>query len=206
MTVGDEVRKALDHWSVGEWRPAMWHATGALEMTATKRYPKLDPPAAFKQTIRDDIEILGAMASPDIDFVASRFPVPVPTDRPDGRPDIADVLYAVHLYLHVDESQMPAGCQVVPHAEGVPLFEIANGRIWLRATVAIALLAVAVFAPENGGQTIPDSYFLSWREYDFKVEDAWGQHDKFRELVASADIPRSTLDFGTAWDVWGPVV
>ena len=33
MTVGEEVRSSLDHWSVGEWRQAFWHATAALEQT-----------------------------------------------------------------------------------------------------------------------------------------------------------------------------
>lgn len=203
MSVGAEVRSGLDHWSAGEWRPAMWHATAALELTAVKRYPTLEPEEAFKQTIRDEVDTFSAMVAPDIDFVASRFPVPVPSDQPDGRPDIADLLYAVHRYLHVDESAMPAGCQVVPHAEGVPLFNIAHGRLWLRATAAIGLLAIAVFAPENQGQSIPKPYFLSWREHSFPVAEWWGRRDDFGAIVAESAIEQYALDFGPAWDAWG---
>ena len=83
MTVGEEVRSSLDHWSVGEWRQAFWHATAALEQTADKRYPALPRATQFKRTIRDDVDIFGAMSAPDIDFVASRFPVPVASDLPD---------------------------------------------------------------------------------------------------------------------------
>ena len=205
MTVGDEVRSGLDHWSRQEWRPALWHATEAINKTADKRYPALDEAAAFRQTLRDDVDIFAAMAAGDIDLTNSRFPLPIPSDQPDGRPDIADVMYAVHRYLHVDESEMPAGCQVVPPAEGVSMFSIANGRLWLRATAAIGLLAVAVLAPENEGQPIPESYFLSFQNYDFLVSDSWGQREGFREVIASAAIPQYTLDFGVAWNAWAPV-
>jgi hypothetical protein len=205
MTVGDEVRSGLDHWSAGEWRPALWHATEALNKTADKRYPALDEASAFRQTLRDDVDIFGTMAAGDIDMADSRFPLPIASDQPDGRPDIADLMYAVYRYLHGDESSMPAGCQVDPHAEGVSMFTIANGRLWLRATAAIGLFAVAVLAPENEGQPIPESYFLSWRNYDFLVSDSWGKREGFRESVAVEPIQQYTLDFGEAWDAWAPV-
>lgn len=204
MTVGDEVRKALDHWSVGEWRPALWHATEALNKTADKRYAALDEGAAFRQTLRDDVDVFSAMAAGDIDLVDSRFPLPIPSDQADGRPDVADVMYAVHRYLHVDEMEMPAGCQVVPPTEDESMFAIANGRLWLRATAAIGLVAVSVFAPENEGQPIPDSYFLAWRNYDFLVSDSWGQREGFRQILAGTPIEQYPLDFGVAWDAWAP--
>lgn len=204
MTVGNEVRSSLDHWSATEWRPAMWHATQAITLTAAKRYPEAEPGDAFRRLIRDEIDVFSSMAAPDIDFVASRFPVPVPSDQSDRRPDIADVLYAVHRYLHVDESEMPAGCQVIPHAEGVPLCEIASGRLWLRATAAIAMVAVAVFSPENAGEKIPPAYFLSWRDHQFPIAEWWGRRDDFGAIVAEARIQQFALDFGPLWDAWGP--
>lgn len=33
----------LDHWSVGDWLSAMWHATAVIDKTAAKRYPLLGP-------------------------------------------------------------------------------------------------------------------------------------------------------------------
>lgn len=206
MTVGDEVRNSLDHWSAGEWRPAMWHATKTIEMTASKRYPTTATASSFRLVIRNDLDIFGAMAAPGVDLVSSRFPLPIPTDRPGDRPDIADLLFAVYRYLHVDESEMPAGCQILPHADGTPLIEIANGRLWLRATAAIAMLTIAVFAGENGGQWIPENYFLSWEGNDFRVEDAWGERDQFLAIITETPTPKQTLDFGDAWNAWSPAV
>jgi len=199
------VRRSLDHWSGQEWRQALWHATAALEETASKRYPSLDPAARFKQTVHDDVDVFGAMAGPDIDFGGSRFPLPVETHSPDGRPDIADVLYAVHRYLHGDDTAMPAGCEVQPHAQVVPMFHIAGGRLWLRSSAALGLLAIAVFSPENRGEPIPGSYHLGWQQQIFHIVGWWGWRVHFRDIVANAAVTRYGLDFGAEWAVWGPV-
>ena len=100
VTVGEQVQIALDHWSVGDWRSAMWHATAALDETAAKRYPLLGPAPRFRRIVRDDLDIFAALTAPDINLVESRFPVPVSSDQLDSRPDIADLLYGVHQYLH----------------------------------------------------------------------------------------------------------
>jgi hypothetical protein len=183
----------------------MWHATAALDETASKRYPWLDPAPRFKRTVRVDLDIFAAMTAPDIDFVNSRFPVPVPGDGSDRRPDIADVLYAVHRYLHEDENAMPAGCEITAHAEGVPMFEIASGRLWLRASAVLGLLGIAVFSAENKGEQIPENYQLGWRQHVFHVCGWWGWQNHFRDIVSRTDIPQFTLDFAEEWDTWGPV-
>lgn len=205
MSVGDDVRNSLDHWSAEEWQSALWYATQAVEETAAKRHPALDPATGFKQTLREDVDVFGAMAGADIDFVASRFPVPIEGDGPDGRPDIADVLYAVHRYLHEDDAAMPAGLEVVPHVDSEPLFNISAGRLWLRASAALGLLAVAVFSPENKGEPIPGGYQLGWQQFVFHVVGWWGWRDHFREIVTNAGIEQYVLDFGPEWEAWQPV-
>lgn len=183
----------------------MAHATTAVAETADKRYPSLDPSARFKQTVRDEIEVFAGMAAPDIELVHSRFPVSVESDQPDGRPDIADVLYAVHRYLHGDQAAMPAGFSVEPHAEGIPLFNINKNHLWLRATAALGLLAAAVFAPENKGEQIPGTYQLGWAQHVFHIVGWWGWRNHFLEIVRNAGITRYVLDFEPEWPAWSPV-
>ena len=204
MTVGEQVQASLDHWSAGEWRSALWHATAALDETANKRYPWLDAGTRFKRTLREDVDIFSAMTAPDIDFVNSRFPVPAPSDLADGRPDIADVLYAVHRYLHEDENVMPAGCEITAHADGVPMFEIAKGRLWLRGSAVLGLLGIAVFSAENKDEQIPDPYQLGWRQHIFHVCGWWGWQNHFREIVSRTAIQQYALDFADEWDAWAP--
>ncbi|WP_313673692.1 hypothetical protein [Mycolicibacterium sp.] len=205
MSVGEEVRSSLDHWSEGQWRQAMAHATVALEETAAKRYPTLDPADRFKRTVRDDVDIFGGMAGPEIDFVHSRFPVPVHSDQPDGRPDIADLLYAVHRYLQGNQADMRAGCDIEAHAAGIPLFNISKGHLWLRATAALGLLAIAVGAPENRGESIPGNYQLGWQQQVFHVVGWWGWRDHLRDIFHGAGLTLEELDFGPEWPAWAPV-
>lgn len=183
----------------------MWHATAALDLTADKRYPWLDAGRRFKRTVREDLDIFAAMTAPDIDLATSRFPVPVPSGSADGRPDITDVLYAVHRYLHEDENAMPMGCEITAHAEGVPMFEIARGRLWLRGSAALGLLGIAVFSAENTGEQIPENYQLGWRQHIFHICGWWGWQKHFRAIVAQTPLDRYTLDFAEEWDTWAPV-
>jgi hypothetical protein len=183
----------------------MWHATAAADETAAKRYPQLGPDQRFRRIIRDDVDIFAAMTAPDIDLVSSRFPLPVPSDLPDRRPDIADVLYAVHRYLHEDENAMPAGCEITAHADGVPMFEIGGGRLWLRGSAVLGMLGIAVFAVENRGEHIPEAYTLGWRQYVFHIAGWWGWQSHFRDIVSQTLMPHYTLDFAEQWDAWQPI-
>lgn len=205
MAVGDEVRISLDHWSAKEWRQAVFHACDAVDETARKRYPSLGVAARFKRTVRDDVDVFQAMTAPDIDFANSRFPVAVQTDNADGRPDIADVLFGVHRFLHGHEDELPAGCEIVPHADGVPMFHASAGRLRLRASAALGLLGIAVFAPENRGENAPPTYTLGWQQHTFHIAGWWGWQDHFREIVRNARIGSSPLDFGPEWNNWQPV-
>ena len=106
----------------------------------------------------------------------------------------------------VDDEEMPAGCEIVPHANGVSMFEISHGRLWMRASAALGLLAIAVFAPENRNEVIPGSYQLGWQQHVFHVTGWWGWQDHFREIVDDPSVPQAVaLDFGPEWDSWGPV-
>jgi hypothetical protein len=80
-----------------------------------------------------------------------------------------------------------------------------SGKIQLSASAVIGLLAVAVFAPENKGQKIPDAYRLSWGQHVFFISAWWGWQDHFREVVSAGRAPTVIPDFGHGWDGWTPV-
>jgi hypothetical protein len=198
--------RSLDQWERREWDAAMMHACNAVAETATKRYPQQGVAGRFKRTIRDSLDIFRLMAAPRIDFDQSRFPIKVKSDLPDGRPDIADVLYGIHRWNHGHEDELPNGFELTPHGprqQGVHIWR--EGKIQLPASVAIGLLAIAVFAPENKGERIPDGYQLSWYQYVFQIWQWWGWQDHFREIISTAQIPQAALDFGESWNTWAPV-
>ncbi|MBW0015614.1 hypothetical protein [Mycobacterium sp.] len=206
MEVGDSVRRSLDHWERREWDQAMLHACNAVDGTAKKRYLQDGVATRFKRTIRESLDIFGLMAAPSVDFDRSRFPIAVKSDLPDGRPDIADVLYGIHRWSHGHDEDLPHGFELTPHGPrplGVQIWR--NGKIQLPAASVIGLLAIAVFAPENKGERIPDGYQLSWFQYEFNICLWWGWQDHFREIISTAGIAREALDFSESWDEWTPV-
>ncbi len=184
----------------------MVQACNAVDTTARKRYPQLGVASRFKRTIRDSLDIFGLMAAPSIDFAQTRFPIAVKSDLPDGRPDIADVLFGVHRRDHGHEDELPNGFDLTPHSPRPLTVHIwRSGKIQLPAAAAIGLLAVAVFAPENKGEAIPDGYQLSWYQHVFHICLWWGWQDHFREIISTAQIPQATLDFAEFWNDWTPL-
>jgi hypothetical protein len=206
VEVGDSVKRSLDHWERRQWVAAMAHACDAVDTTARRRYPKQGVANRFKRTIRDSLDIFRVMAAPEIDFAESRFPIAVKSDLPDGRPDIADVIFAIHRWNRGHDDDLPHGFDLTPYGPrpaGVHIWR--NRRIQLPASAAIGLLAVAVFSPENKGENIPEGYQLSWHQHVFHIYLWWGWQDHFREVIKPAQIPQSALDFSESWEGWTPV-
>jgi hypothetical protein len=183
----------------------MLHACNAVDGTGRKRYPKLGVGARFKATIRDSLDIFRIMAAPGIDVDKTRFPIAVKSDLPDKRPDIADVLYGIHRCTHGHGDELPEGFELTPYAYGIQVMRISQGKIQLPASAVLGLPAIAVFAPENKGQTIPGMYSLSWYQHVFHICGWWGWQDHFRDIISVDQFPRVTLHFGDWWDSWTPV-
>jgi hypothetical protein len=205
VTVSDSVRQALHHWDRKEWDMAVFHASNAVDGTAKKRYPQLGISTRYRNTIRDALDIFCVMTSPGIDFGQTRFPIAAKSDLPDQRPDIADVLWGVHRHGHGHPDDLPQGFDLTPHgprSSGVHIWQ--GGKIQLPAATALGLTAIAVFAPENKGESIPVSYQLGWFEHVFRISAWWGWQDHFREIISSAPVEQVTLDFGGMWEAWRP--
>lgn len=185
----------------------MLHACNAVDATGKKRYAKLGVGRRFKATIRDSVDMFGAMAFPNLDLDRMRFPVRVQSNLPDKRPDIADVLYGIHRCSHGHGEDLPAGFELVDYINN-QTFQFTIGRdgtLRLPAAAIVGLLAVAVFAPENVSQHAPGEPCLSWSHHVFPVNDSWGKQQLFRDLLVREGPPKRALDWGNWWDDWTPV-
>ncbi len=206
MNLGESVKQALDRWERKDWDGAMGYACAAVDETGRKRYPSVGVGTRFRAVIRDSLDILGVLATPGVDLQESRFPVAVRSDLPDQRPDIADVVYGIHRFSHDHADELPEGFELTPYVAGKTVLRIAlDGKVQLTSPTVIGLLAIAVFAPENKGESIPSSYQLSWYQHTFYVASWWGWQDHFREMISVVQSPNNVLDYGKAWDKWAPV-
>jgi hypothetical protein len=204
MNVGNSVRKAIDDWSQGEGEAAMLHACNAIDGTASKLYTATGSNERFTRVLRENYDILGPMGMPGVDVVNTRFPVLIPRPKaPGGKPDLADVIYAIHRCTHGHGDELPAGFALIADAAGpapVTRAEIERGRIRLSDRVIFGLLAVAVLSPVNKGQNIPESYYLTFgSSAKLFVNDWWGRADAFPMIAALEPMPQVKLDFSE----WG---
>lgn len=209
MKVGESVRHSLEHWDRAEWDAAMLHACNAVDATGRKRYPKLGVAGRFKRIIRESLDIFGAMAMPSLNIEETRFPVAVRSDLPDERPDIADIIYGIHRCAHGHGDELPEGFELMPYVEPQAAMRIQGGTIRLSAATVPGLLAIAVFAPENLGQSVPnEDYQLRFHQHVLPVSDWWGRQDDFRDIIAPirAASPLVTINFAHWWDSWSPPV
>jgi hypothetical protein len=157
--------------------------------------------------VRESLDIFGVMATPGVDLDQTRFPVAVRSDlMPDKRPDIADVLWGTHRWLHGHSDESPLEFEVTPYVNASAALRIANnGKVQLPKSAILGLLAIAVFAPENKGEVIPPTYQLSWYDHVFFISAWWGWQDHFREIVNLDKSQLVTLDYGDGWKRWKPM-
>ncbi|ART67295.1 hypothetical protein ACORG1_22730 [Mycobacterium sp. TJFP1] len=120
-------------------------------------------------------------------------------------PHIADLLYGIHRCTHGHGDELPDGFELTPYVNGIALFEGSRGKLRLSASAVLGLLGVAVFAPENHDQRVPNpNYNLSWGGYIFPINAWWGWQEHFRAVISQDASPRVTLEFGDWWDGWVP--
>jgi hypothetical protein len=201
MNVGDSIRLAIDDWMRDEFDAAMLHACNAVDGTASKRYSQNANNVRFTRLIRENYSIFGPMGAPGIDFEATRWPVSLPHPKaPGGGADIADIIYGVHRCSHGHGDELPDGFELLADAAGPhrhTRMQIKRGKVQLSDRVIFGLLAIAVMAPENADQRVPDGYHLTFAGERFPINDWWGRAVDFEAVVARESLPRVKLDFST---------
>jgi hypothetical protein len=203
MRIGKSVKKSIDDWLVGDLEASMLHACNTVDGTARKCFPNLQKQnkLRFTKFLRENYDVLGPMGAPGIDLEKTRFPVAVqgPTAS-DGKPDISDVIYAIHRCYHSHGDELPDGFALVPDAAGPPEFTVMtvqNGSVQLSDRMIFAMLAVCVLSPVNIGEPIPEDYYLTFgAQHKFIIEQWWGRKPEFIEIIRRQALPQVKLDFG----------
>ncbi|MCA1698258.1 MAG: hypothetical protein LC790_04865 [Actinobacteria bacterium] len=205
MRVGKEVQLAVDDFEHGEIESAMAHACAAIEGTAGKVWPRThDRPGSkrrFTTLLRDNYDVMRPMLG-GLELVHTRYPVEVeskPTAS-DGKVDFADLVYAVHRCTHAHGDELPPGSDMLTDANvtiGLTRLTVVNGAVQLSDRTIFALLAVAVLAPLNADQQVPDGYHLTLANERFAINKWWGRKESFLAAAAKHPMgPEVILDFG----------
>jgi hypothetical protein len=75
---------------------------------------------------------------------------------------------------------------------------IERGKVRLSDRVIFGLLGVAVLAPQNSDQHVPDTHYLSFAGTKLPINEWWGRAADFPAVLAKETLPNVKLDF----DVW----
>jgi hypothetical protein len=109
------------------------------------------------------------------------------------------VIYAIHRCTHGHGDELPEGFELLADAAGEPRqtrILIEKGRVRLSDRVIFGLLAVAVLAPANHDQTVPDGYVLTFgANRVLPIRDWWGRSNEFLSVAAEDPVPLVKLDF-----------
>jgi hypothetical protein len=201
MKVGDSVRHGIDEWQRGNFEASMLHACNAVDGTASKQFPGVTNNRRFTRLLRENYGVLGPMGIPGINIMETRFPVAVPRPTtPDGKPDLADVIYGIHRCTHGHGDELPNGFDLIPNAGSSTDYTRMElnkqGHFRMSDRIIFGLLAVAVFAPVNVGQSAP-GYWLTWGTQTMIIDEWWGRAGDFLALVAAGPpMPHIKMDFG----------
>ena len=202
MEVGKSVSKAIDEACSGDLESAMLHACNAVDGTAAKALPAIQySNSRFTTFLRDNYLTLGVMGMPGINLVATRFPVTVGRPKaPGGGVDLADIIYGIHRCTHGHGSALPDGFELHPDSKGPAertITSLQPGRVQLSDRMIFALLATAVFAPENVGQVATTGYNLTLgSEHAFIINEWWGRRTEFELIASAVKLPFVKMDFG----------
>jgi hypothetical protein len=201
VDVGRSVTKTIDEIEIGDLESAMLHACNAIDGTATKALPyQKGSNKRFTDYLRSNYTILGAMGMPGINLDETRFPVQVSRPKaPGGKPDLADVLYAIHRCTHGHGAEMPQGFELRPDfgsGSANTSIQIEEGRVQLSDRILFGLLAVAVMAPENTGQQTPAGYHLTLAGQIYEINDWWGKREEFEQVCVPLNAVQVHMDFG----------
>jgi hypothetical protein len=203
LKIGDSVRKAIADWELGDTEAAMLHACNAVDGTARKLHSTEENKSRFTRLLRDNYSILGPIALPGVDLTETRFPVNVkrPT-APGGRPDLADLVYAIHRCTHGHGDELPSGFELIPDARSGRITRTltVNNAVRLSDRIIFGLVAVAVLSPVNVGQRAADDSFLTYPTYNgyvkLPINQWWGRLADFRDVLGESQMHLVKMDYG----------
>lgn len=217
MRVGHCVQLALETLEVarrheGERRKvygeaAMLHACNAVDGTASKRFGSKEPNAKrFTNIIREELLVFEHIGMPAIDLYRTRFPYKMKKQSPDGRPDIADVLYYMHRCAHGHGDDVEEGFELqrCGGVAGNHSMRFTPDAVRLPESAILGLAAIAVLAPENADQRAWDAS-IPWVGGTLLVNDWWGRKTDFLALAEQDGYNQYKLDMTPPENVNAPL-
>lgn len=181
MTVGKNVREAVDFMEKGLAEIAFAKACAAISETIRKAVGKTDlSEGDYQRFIRENWQLISFMSLPQA--------LPLPLDIPfklkritprfnihHGAEDIISLVITQTLYI----GKLPS--EFAFNSNG--FFEVKDNKFFLPNTLLGGLLGIVIVQPINKDETVPDKYWMNIADFKMFTSELWGRIDLAERIM-----------------------
>jgi len=175
VSIGRQVKVALDMWEAGDQGQALIHNILAVAATSKRTHrKKKEDKIAFLKFIKDNIGIITSFGLNVAQLGGLFF------GGPDNKHSLEEILYDIRCHL-IHELKLPEKVQFTENIIG------GNGDPFLLPkNIILGLIAAVVVAPVNSLEYLPPQYIFTVNGKTIKINDYWGKKDEFLYWFESA--------------------
>jgi hypothetical protein len=168
VSIGRQVKEALDMWESGDPGQALIHSILALAATSKRTHrKKKEDKIAFLKFAKINIGIITSFGLNVAQLGGLIF------GSPDNKLSLEDILYDIRCHL-IHELTLPEKVQFTENLIG------GNGDPFLLPkNIILGLIAAVVVAPVNSLEYLPPHYIFTVKGKTVKINDYWGKKDDF---------------------------
>jgi hypothetical protein len=178
MSIGKQVREAVDNMAEGDSEQALIAVVIAAAATSKRIHQKKKDKEAFQDFVKDNMGIITGFALPT--SVAGLL---IPYDHPPLKPMTAsrpleEILYNIRCHL-LHEAMLPENVQITDNVIG------GKDPILLPSSLITGLIAAVVVARVNRHEVLPPRYVFTAHGNIAVINDFWGKRQELQDWMDS---------------------
>lgn len=181
MTVGENVREAVDFMERGLSELAFAKACAAIGETIRKTTGKPDlSEGDYHRFIRENWQLISFMSLPQA--------LPLPLDIPFKLKRIVPKFNVLHsaeeiISLVVTQTLYTGKLPSEFAFNSNNFFEAKENKFFLPRTLPGGLLGIVIIQPVNKGETIPNKYWINIADFKMFTSELWGRIDLAERIM-----------------------
>lgn len=181
MTVGENVKEAVDLMEKGLSEIAFAKACAAISETIRKAVGKTDlSDGDYQRFIRENWRLISFMSLPNALPLPMNIPFGLKRLVPrfnihHGAEEIISLVISQTLFI----GKLPP--EFALNSNGV--FEVKDNKFFLPNTLLGGLLGIVIVQPINKDETVPDKYWMNIADFKMFTSELWGRIDLAERIM-----------------------
>lgn len=186
MSIGKRISEAVDRMMASDAEGALIPASIALDATASREYPAEKNNMAYKAFINANLATITKVAFHGPSIIGQ---LRVKYDHPDVKPASDGLCTFSQIMYHV------VRCGLL-HAAALPTdlrfsdrntIQVQAGSLVLPASLIYGMLVAVVVSPVNSGESLADSYTLTYRNQMLQLNQLFAKPARLQQLFDDGD-------------------